>query len=710
MPEASKSFTAQRRYSGFLLLILLGTPVLLLLAGSIFFYSHRDALLDFENKIGSISNNSLLYDYRGRPFRSLKGLESREILSLSDFSRELQLSVLAAEDSRFFQHRGVDLLRIFGAIWANLQSRSVRQGASTITQQLVKVTLLEPEQTLRRKVKEMAISIWLELYLGKEKILEHYLNSIYLGHGHYGMERASQAYFQKNVNDLTLAQAAFLAALIKKPEHYLRISELKTGRKYFSLEELKDVNQRQQSILRRMLELEWIDDQTFQRASDEKLNVLVPNPETGSGNYFVQHVINLLRTEHGLGQVYGGGWRIWTTFHPELQQLLEEVIQQNFAEDAPPGRQVAAVAMDPNSGEVLALSGGRNFKTSSFNRATQARRQPGSALKPLLYATALEQSFRPNSSFEDSVLIYDWEDEGVEQIYAPKNYDGLYGEERILRNHLGGTYRSDQMTLGKALELSINTIAVQLLDSIGIGSFVEKSRALDLEMKEESGLCLALGCSESSLLKLTSAYTVFLNQGRYLSPVFIKRIEDSSGRLIYRFPENEPKEIFSQQTMLQMQDLLKSVIQNGTGRNANWPTDNQSLLGKTGTSSSSRDAWFVGAYPALLSGFWIGHDENLPMPDEQGGGTPARLWSRFSEKASSLLPYREMLSLPEPIRVPTCRVTGLLATENCPDVSDYPYFDDQVPIHLCDQHPGEILSRESREVQTTDQKLLESEP
>ena len=165
-------------------------------------------------------------------------------------------------------------MRIFGAIWANLQSRSVRQGASTITQQLVKVTLLEPEQTLRRKVKEMAISIWLELYLGKEKILEHYLNSIYLGHGHYGMERASQAYFQKNVNDLTLAQAAFLAALIKKPEHYLRISELKTGRKYFSLEELKDVNQRQRSILRSMLDLEWIDDQTFQRASDEKLNVL----------------------------------------------------------------------------------------------------------------------------------------------------------------------------------------------------------------------------------------------------------------------------------------------------------------------------------------------------------------------------------------------------------------------------------------------------
>ena len=151
MPEASKSLTAQRRYSGFLLLILLGTPVLLLLAGSIFFYSHRDALLDFENKIGSISNNTLLYDYRGRPFRSLKGLESREILSLSDFSRKLQLSVLAAEDSRFFQHRGVDLLRIFGAIWANLQSGSVRQGASTITQQLVKVTLLEPEQTLRRK-------------------------------------------------------------------------------------------------------------------------------------------------------------------------------------------------------------------------------------------------------------------------------------------------------------------------------------------------------------------------------------------------------------------------------------------------------------------------------------------------------------------------------------------------------------------------------
>ena len=679
----------------------------MLLAGGIFFFSHRDALLDFERKIGSISNNTLFYDHLGSPFRSLKGLESREVIPLAEFSRELQLSVLAAEDSRFFQHRGIDLLRIFGAIWTNLQSGSFRQGASTITQQLVKVTLLDPEKTLSRKFREMAISIWLEFYLGKEKILEHYLNSIYLGHGNYGMEKAATGYFGTSVSSLSLAQSAFLAALIKKPEYYLRIPDLKAGRVLFTPEELKEVLLRQQLILKRMNELEWISHQQFQQALVEQLGVRVPRTEAGSGNYFVQHVIKLLQTKHRLVQVYGGGWRVWTTFHPELQKILEKVIQKHFIQNAPNGRQIAAVALDPNSGEVLALSGGRDFEASSFNRATQAERQPGSAVKPLLYATALDQSFQPNSTFEDSVLIYNWEDEGEEKIYAPKNYDELYGEERLLRNHLGGEYRSDLMTLGKAFELSINTIAVQLLDAVGIRNFIEKSEAMDLELKKENGLCLALGCSETSLLNLTSAYSVFLNQGRYVSPVFIKRIEDSSGNLIFRSPMEEPREVFSSKTMLQMQDLLGRVIENGTGRNALWYEDNQTLLGKTGTSSNSRDAWFVGAIPALLTGFWIGHDENLPMPEEQGGRTPARLWRTFNQEALSLLPIREMLPLPEPIHGATCQVSGLLATENCPDVADYPYFDEHLSTQLCDLHPGEILLHRFQSPSTQEKSQLE---
>ena len=690
MPAAIESSSFFRRYGWVLLLILLGTPVTLLLAGLVFFLFHQDALLDFDRKISEISNNTLLFDLHGKRFQSLRGLESRIVIPRSSISRDLQMSVLAAEDSRFFQHRGIDAFRLIKSVWNNLISGSFQEGASTITQQLVRLTLLSQEKTLIRKFREMAISLWLEFHLGKEQIFEYYLNSIYLGHGNYGVERASRSFFRVSAVSLNLAQSAFIAALIKKPEYYLRHSGRNSGEGiYFSRDELKDLFSRQRLILNRLLTLGWIGTNEHLKALDQDLWVSYAGTSGGAGSYFAQHVISLLKKKHGINQVYGRGWRVWTTFRPELQQRLETMIEEEFLTSAPLERQIAVVAMDPNTGEVWSLSGGKDYQSSSYNRATQAQRQPGSAIKPLLYATALERSFRPNSVFADKMLLYEWEDrDGTTENYAPMNADGLYGKERLLRSRLGENYRSDRMTLGKAFELSINTIAVQLLESLGIEAFTGKTKKLRLSLRKEAGLCLALGCSETDLLSLTASYTPFFNQGRFRVPVFIKRIESASGRLIYQFQAEDGPQIFPAKTMYQIQDFLIRTVRDGTGQRASWKEDNLTLFGKTGTSSNARDAWFVGAVPEMLTGIWIGHDDNKPMPGEQGGKTPAAIWRAFSREALNILPDRKMLPLPEALRAATCRVSGKLAVDKCPDVARYPYFDGEVPDELCDVHKG----------------------
>ncbi len=680
-----------KRFGGLLLLTLLGATAALLLFTVLSFPDwRRETVHDFERAISRIPNNTILYDLDGDPFQNLKGLENREVIPLAQISRVLQLSVLAAEDSRFFQHRGIDAFRLAMAVWTNLISGSFRHGASTITQQLVKLTLFSSRKTLTRKLREMATAIALEMSVPKEKILEYYLNSIYLGHGIYGVEQASIRFFAKSSSSLSLAQSALLAALIKKPEHYLKLPEsMVSQNRYFSTEQLSDVLERKSYVLDQMLELNWISADQHRLAMEEELRVKIPASAHGTGAYFVQHVISLLKKKHRLELVRGGGWRVWTTFHPRLQNLVESTLGEYYSQRPATRRQTALVSIDPATGHVLALAGGRNFRQSQFNRATQAKRQPGSSIKPFLYATALEESFSPNAIFEDKVLLYEWEDEeGELELYSPQNADGLYGAERSMRNHRGENYRTHQLTLGKALEGSINTIAVQLLEEIGIGAFAEKAEELGIPLRKEAGLCLALGCSGIDLMSLTAAYTAFLNQGHYKPPVFILRIETASGEVIYEHRDIPETNVFHPNTVAQMVDLLSRVVGNGTGRNAYWHADNTTIIGKTGTSSDSRDTWFVGALPALLTGIWIGRDDNSPMPGEQGGGDPARLWRRYMRQALGQLPNRGDPPQPASLRVATCQVSGKMATDQCPDVAVYPYFEDQAPTDPCDLHPG----------------------
>ena len=351
--------------------------------------------------------------------------------------------------------------------------------------------------------------------------------------------------------------------------------------------------------------------------------------------------------------------------------------------------QAALVAIEPQSGAVRALVGGVDFWQSQFNRAVQAKRQPGSAFKTLVYAQAMEQGKKPYDSMIDEPLHFEWElEDGSLDTYDPRNFDRLFGAERELQNRRGEFYYEDYMTLSQAFEKSINTIAVQLLYETGIEEVLSTLSKMGILLDSEIGLCLALGCAEVSLLEITSSYQPFVNQGKFHTPYFIEKISNSQGQVLYQKRATEPRTIFNEETVLSMQTLLQNVILQGTGRRANWAKHFHWIGGKTGTTTDARDAWFIGVSPELVVGIWVGNDDNSPMLHESGGRTPARLWGKFMKEALEWLPSQKMPAPPSHQRFPTCAVSGLLATQHCPNVDYYPYTLDQQPYVFCHLHPG----------------------
>jgi penicillin-binding protein 1A len=673
------------------LLTALGLPVGVILAVTAgLILTYHDALLDFEQAVDSISTNTILFDAQGQPFHTLHSGERRQVVERRDTGRWMQLGVLAAEDTRFFQHRGIDPLRILSALWVNLRSGEIRQGASTITQQIVKVLLLTPEQTVTRKVREALISIVLELKYSKSEILEAYLNTIYLGHGNYGVEQAAQSYFQKHANELTLGEAALLAGIIRRPEFYLRVpNRLPEKTELFPQASLREALVRRDLVLREMLRQTWITTEQYQKAQATELQMYLPEHFSGRGAYFIQEVVKRLKNEHSIEQVYSGGYRVHTSYDPYLQELAEQAAQSIYERDAPHPAQIALVSLEPHTGFVRAMVGGRNFKESEFNRAVQAIRQPGSAFKPTLYATALENSFSPNQVFVDEPVVVEWIDDlGLTSFYAPGNADGKFGRERVWKNRFGEDYSTDHMTLAKALERSINTVAVQVLNELGLSTLMKQGKEVGLAINGKMGLCVALGCSGTTLLDLAVSYTPFANGGVASPPVLITRIETMDGQVIYEYQPPPEKAVYSPWTAHRMNEMLRRVVLRGTGRNAQWGDASVPIAGKTGTNSDGRDAWFVGYTPELVTGVWIGHDDNTPMPGEQGGRTPARVWRRYSQPALQHVPARSFPEPPPHALLPTCSVSGKRANHTCPDVDYYSYPLEELPDEYCEEHPG----------------------
>ncbi len=645
--------------------------------------------------------------------------ERRIIVPLEEISPHIINAFVAAEDGRFFQHRGIDCLSILRALFKNIKAGRIEQGGSTITQQVTKSLLLKnPARTYKRKVRESLLSVQIEKEFTKEEILYLYLNQIYLGHGLYGVEAASQVYFGKKASELNIAESALLAGLAQAPSRDSPI-------KHFDR-----VKARQRYALERMRADGFIDDQEFKEALETQLKIQpYKGQDAGKAPYFLEHIRQIIERKYGRHLLYNGGLKIHTTVNLSMQRAARNAIEKGLSEldkrdgfrgprrkttlddkgefdrqvmevldgeplavgvitegivtkvdsrrketvvqigdqfgilplskmrwarmvnreeayyeaelkdpadvltpgdiimvkiverakDFPgwilsleqePKAQAALICMDAKTGYVRAMVGGLDFSKSQFNRATQARRQPGSAFKPIIYAAALDRGFTPSSIIIDAPFISPTGQE--EKLWKPKNY-----KERFF----GPTpFRT-------GLIQSRNIMTIKILKKIGISYAIDYAKRMGIESSLSADLSLALGSSGVSLLELTRSYSVFTNGGILVEPIFITKVADRNGKVL---EESHPSftEAISQETASVMTDLLEAVVNEGTG----WRVRalKRPVAGKTGSTDELMDAWFIGFNPDLVTGVWVGYDDRKPMgKGETGSRAAGPIWLYF---------------------------------------------------------------------------------
>jgi penicillin-binding protein 1A len=636
-------------------------------------------------------------------------IEKGIYVPLKDIPPHLKNAVVATEDSRFWKHKGIDYLGIGRALIKDILSASLKEGGSTITQQLAKIMFLSSEKTIQRKIKEAQLAIKLEKELSKEEILELYLNKVYFGHGAYGVEMASRLYFGKPVNRITLAESAILAGLIKAPNTYSPYNNLVKAK------------ERQETVLKRMEEEGFIKPSEAEKAKKEPIFLSSFNTNTDSYNYFLEYIRDILEQKYGIEMIYKGNLRVYTTLNKKAQLSAQKALQEGLREvdkrkgwrgplgnkadikddlqtpktsfhpfvgdistgivlsvgpkeatikargltgklmladaiwastvidknsgkiktiknlkltdilrkgdiiqvkfknisgnnilfslEQEPEIEGAVVIMEPETGFIKALVGGNNFNKSPFNRAVYAKRQPGSAFKPVIYAAALEHGFTPATVINDEPVSYP----GVNgQPWTPENYDHKY---------YGPT------TLRTALAFSRNIVTVKLLDSVGIDKVISFAKKIGINSEIPRELTIALGSVTMTPLELATVYSTFANGGIKIEPIAIRYITDSKGTVL---ESNEPEgdEVVSPETSFLITSMMKDVISYGTGMRANI---GRPAAGKTGTSNDYKDAWFVGYTPQLVGCVWIGFDDMRKSlgAGEVGGRVAAPIWSRF---------------------------------------------------------------------------------
>ncbi|WP_300541361.1 transglycosylase domain-containing protein [Maricaulis sp.] len=532
-------------------------------------------------------------------------------VALDSLPEHVPQAFLAIEDQRFYEHSGVDFRGVVRAVWRNVRAGELVQGGSTITMQLVKNLILTPDRHLRRKLQEMRLARALERHLTKTEILELYLNRIYLGARAYGIEAAARRYFDKSATELTLAEAALLAALPKAPSRLDPTTNLEAARA------------RAAQVLAAMEEAGYITpDQHAGALADPAEPVADTSDPNATSNWGHAFDFALAEAERLVsGDV--PDLVIRTTLDPELTRAAQETMETVLAEQgtAVNAGEAAVMLLAPD-GAIRAFSGGRDYAASQFNRAIQAQRQPGSAFKPIVFAAALEAGYDPSSAvWDEPVDLEGW---------TPENF--------------GGGYRG-LVTLQDALKRSINTVAVQVASEIGIGRIVEMGHRLGIRSDLPELPAIALGAAEVNLLELTAAYSVFNNDGAYREPYFIQSITNSRGDVLYEHQRIGAQRAMTAERAQAMSTMLQDVVLTGTGRRAALP--GRRSAGKTGTSQSFRDAWFVGYTADYVAGVWVGNDDDSPMQDVTGGGLPAEIWRRYMIRVHQGLPARD-LSAPAP--------------------------------------------------------------
>lgn len=687
-------------------------------------------------------------------------VERRILTPFPEVPQQLINAVIAVEDTRFFDHPGLDFWGILRAAWTNVKRGGKIEGASTITQQLARSLFLSPERTFQRKIRELILALKMELVLTKEQILEMYLNQIYFGHSAYGVETAALTFFDKTVSELTLPESAFLAGLPKAPATY-------SPYKHYAL-----AKQRQEHVLGRMADAGFITKTQARKAIDTALSFKRQGVER-TAPYFLEDVRQRLVNEFGETLVYQGGLHVFTTLSLELQRLAEKSVTKGLREldkrqgwrgvlrhedppavladdpsavvpefgeiveglvvdasdenvtvlahgvigtislsdmlwakrrlpqgasvteaevvpvtsatqlvrrgdvievslqsavndkiqfqlDQTPVVEGALLAIDPRTGAIRAMVGGYNFERSQFNRARLALRQPGSAFKPMIYATALNQGMSPATRVLDAPVVYAQEDPG--KTWKPENY-----EKRFF----------GPVTLREALRHSRNVATVRLLERVGVHEVIQFSRSLGIHSSLNANLSLALGSSSVTLQELTSAYGVLANQGLALAPYTISLVHDQEGRTLAQHVF-EPSQVVSKETAYLITHMMMDVIQNGTGKRARFI--GRPLAGKTGTTNGFRDAWFVGYAPNLVTGVWVGFDSVEPLGKVESGAHAALpIWTHFMSRALKTLPV-QTFSIPEGIQfVEIDRKTGALVNEPTQDTTTEIFAEGTVP-------------------------------
>ncbi|OIN96510.1 hypothetical protein AUJ66_06010 [Candidatus Desantisbacteria bacterium CG1_02_38_46] len=586
----------------FLIIVFTILGVLIALLGiSLFGLPPLNVLENYEPSLSSkvySADNTLFAEF---------GPERRTLVSIQNIPQHLKDAVIAIEDERFFQHRGLDFRGITRAILKNLLNVGFKEGASTITQQLARSLFLTREKTLIRKMREALLSLEIERRYTKEQILEMYLNQVYWGAGTYGIASASYSYFRKQPRDLNLAESALLAGLLQAPEAYSPYRQLDKALT------------RQKIVLRKIRECGFITAKEEKTASSASLYFHSPKNKDVKAAYFIEFLRIQLEEKYGSNALYKGGMEIYTTLDLNMQRAAEEVFLENIGrlrkELKKNDLNGALIALDPRTGEIKALIGGYNFQESQFNRVTQSSRQPGSAFKPFVYLAAMDRGFKPDDTIIDTEVIYYTKTTGK---WAPRNYDGKFRGEVSLRD---------------ALANSINVATIRLLEEIGPENVIPYARAAGINSFLGADLSLALGTYVVTPIELTRAFATIANNGIKTEPFAIRMIKDHDGRILEETSPKQERTLNPQSCQL-VTELMKGVIEYGTGRWAREYGFTYPASGKTGTTDDYTDAWFVGFMPELVATVYVGCDERKSLGQRMSGSAVALpIWATFMKKA-----------------------------------------------------------------------------
>ncbi len=528
-----------------------------------------------------------------------------EKVSIDKIPDYLKQAVIATEDKNFYHHRGFDTMGMIRSTITNIASGQVKQGASTITQQLARILFLSNERTFDRKIKELIIAHRIEKTISKDEILEMYLNSVYLGSGVYGVSSAAKTFFDKDLSQLTLAEQALIAGLPQAPSIYSPFANKEAGLK------------RRNQVLKRMYRNKYITLEQMERAQKEGLH-LSNKPRIYSYNkapYFIDYVLNELKNigfeEQEISQ---GGLKIYTTLDYKSQNTAQNLVTTTLAKANlnQKHNQVALFSFSPTTGRIYTYIGGKNYEQSQYDRVTKAIRPSGSSFKPFVYATALQQGISIDSTIEDSPLtLGNW---------SPKNY--------------GLKYRGN-IPLWQALAVSSNVAAVRLIKKSGVDAVIQTAREMGITTKLENDLTIALGSNGVKLYDMVVAYGAFANGGFRVRPYSVERVENSRGITIYENSGPKIVKVINFETAAGMTYMLRKVVEIGTGKAANIAPN---IAGKTGTTNDYRDAWFMGFTPDIVTGVWIGNDNNSKLPGITGGSLPARIFAEFMKVAIQNFP------------------------------------------------------------------------